>query len=180
MATILDFAGLLAVTVFRVRGLVVASFSGWLKSKSLNVHLGPTAIVEFVAKELTEGKTVTVEAFRTEKMKKNHYVACTITCDGRAVAIRDAALRPAWAGGGRATDGQSWSANEFGRGRGPGWGRGGYGAGRGRGQGWGRGQGGGGYRAATGQCPRFGVWYLVQEAKSDRRMGQSGPTSTDQ
>lgn len=136
------------------------------KSKTLNVHLGPTATVEFVAKELTEGQEVKVEAFRTEKMKKNHYVARTITCDGRAVTLRDAALRPAWAGAGTTPRGQNWSANGSGRGTGVGWGRGGYGAGRGRGQGWGRGQGGGGYGIATGQCRRF-AWYPVQEVKTD-------------
>lgn len=143
------------------------------KSKTLNIHLGPTATVEFVAKELTEGKKVKVEAFRTEQMKKDHYVACAITCDGRAVTLRDATLRPAWAGGAIAADDRGQAARGPGRGMGAGRGRGGYGAGRGRGQGWGqgwgRGQGGGGYRAAAGQCPRFGAWYPVQdpEAKTD-------------
>ncbi len=141
------------------------------KSKTLNIHLGPTATVNFVAKELTEGRKVKVEAFRTKQMKKAHYVACVITCDGRAVTLRDAALRPAWAGGGIVADGPGQAARgvgrgvSTGRGMGAGRGRGGYGAGRGRGQGWGRGQGGGGYRAAAGQCPRFGAWYPVQETK---------------
>ncbi len=134
------------------------------KGKTLNMHLGPTAIVEFVAKELTDGKTVKVEAFRTEQMKKNHYVACTITCDGRAVTLRDATLRPAWAGGREAADGRSWSTSRSGRGLGPGWGRG---RNQGRGQGWSRQQGGSRYRATSGECPRFGAWYPVQEAKSD-------------
>jgi hypothetical protein len=143
------------------------------KSKTLNIHLGPTDTVAFVAKELSEGKKVKVEAFRTKQMKKGHYVAQTITCEGRAVTLRDATFRPAWAGGVSAADARGWSARgpgrgaEVGRGRGYGAGRGrGQGRGQGQGQGWGRGQGGGGYRAATDQCPRFGAWYLVPEAKA--------------
>ncbi len=150
------------------------------KSKTLNIHLGPTATVAFVAKELTEGKKVKVEAFRTKQMEKNHYVACAITCDGRAVTLRDAMLRPAWAGGGIVADGPGQTARGAGRagqGMGPGRGRGGYGVGRGRGQGWelgrgqarGRGQGGGGYRAGAAQCPQFGAWYPVQETNSDTK-----------
>ncbi|NLS93073.1 MAG: hypothetical protein GXX96_13035 [Planctomycetaceae bacterium] len=131
------------------------------KGKTLNVHLGPAGIVDFVAKELTKGKKVKVEAFRTEQMKENHYVARAITCDGRAVTLRNASLQPAWAGGaGMAADARGWPAGSPGRGAGPGWGRG---YGRGRGAGWGRGQGGGGYRAGAGQCPRFGAWYPVEE-----------------
>jgi hypothetical protein len=137
------------------------------KGKTLNIHLGPAAGVEFIAKELTKGKEVKVEAFRTEEMKKNHYVARTVTSGARMATLRDEALRPLWAGGQRAADGRTWSANPPGRGAGAGWQRGGYGGGyrggRGGGPGWGRGQGGGGYGIATGQCPRFGAWQPVPE-----------------
>ena len=95
--------------------------------KKLNIHLGPVNAVEFVAKELSEGQKVKVEAFRTKKMEKGQYVARTLTFGSRTVELRDETLRPAWAGRG----GPGWA-----RGRGPG-----TGWGRGRGAGWGR-QGG--------------------------------------
>lgn len=92
--------------------------------KKLNIHLGPATAVEFVAKELSQGQKVKVEAFRTAKMKKGQYVARTLTFGSRTVELRDETLRPAWAG----RSGPGW---------GRGWGRG-AGNGRGRGAGWGR------------------------------------------
>jgi len=94
------------------------------KGKTLNIHLGPVAAIEFVAKDLSQGQKVKVEAFRTKKMKKGQYVARTLTFGSQTVELRDETLRPVWAGRG-----------------GPGWGRGygrGAGYGRGRGRGWGR------------------------------------------
>ena len=112
------------------------------KGKTLNIHLGPVAAVEFVAKELSQGQKVKVEAFRTKKMEKGQYVARTLTFGSRTVELRDETLRPAWAGRG-----------------GPGWGRGwGRGDGRGRGAGYGRGRGAGWGRQGT-QTGRYsGGW----------------------
>ena len=92
--------------------------------KEANIHLGPAGAVEFVTKNLSQGQEIEVMAFRTEEMKKGHYVAQTLKFDSRIVELRDETLRPAWAGRG-----------------GPGWGRGrgrGAGYGRGRRAGWGR------------------------------------------
>ncbi len=148
------------------------------EGETLNIHLGPAGAVEFVAKELAKDKEVRVEAFQTEAMKKDHYVARTLTLDDRMVTLRDETLRPAWAAG-RGAVGQGPAAGASGRGMGPGWQRGGYGGGyrggygagyrggRGRGPGWGRGQGGVGYGIATGQCPRLGVWQPVPEVKPE-------------
>jgi hypothetical protein len=115
------------------------------EGKTLNIHLGPAAMVEFAAKELVQDKAVKVQAFRTEKMKEEHYVAQTLSYDGRSVTLRDETLQPVWAGGagtGRVGDA---TVLEPGRGVGPGWGRGlGYGrnrAGGGQGAGFGRGAG---------------------------------------
>jgi len=112
------------------------------EGKTLNIHLGPAAMVEFVAKELVPDKAVKVQAFRTEKMKEDHYVAQQLSYDGRSVTLRDETLQPVWAGGAGTGTASGDAALGPGRGAGPGWGRGmGYGrnrAGGGRGAGYGR------------------------------------------
>jgi hypothetical protein len=117
------------------------------EGKTLNIHLGPAAMVEFVAKELVPDKAVKVDAFRTEKMKEDDYVAQQLSFDGRSVPLRDETLQPVWAGGAGTGTARGEAALGPGRGAGPGWGRGmGYGrnrAGGGRGAGFGRGYGSG-------------------------------------
>lgn len=123
------------------------------KGKKLNVHLGPAATVEYVVKQLTVGRKVTVRAFRTAKMPDNHYVAQWLTLDKTTIRLRDEALRPFWALSGRSSfgraepqygpgmrQGSAWENGfGYGPGRGRGWGRGGgRGWGRGGGRGWGR------------------------------------------
>ncbi len=106
------------------------------EGKTFNVHLGPPAAVEFVVKELPQGKQVTVKAFRTADMKKNHYVAQTLTFGSRTVELRDETLRPSWAGSGQAANaglGRGWRR---GAGYGRGAGRGGQGVGSARRGGW--------------------------------------------
>jgi len=139
------------------------------KGATLNIHLGPVGVVDFVAKELVEGQAVEVKAFRTVGMKAGHYVACTVSTKGRRVTLRDSMLRPAWAGGRWGAGGPTTTGIGYGRGGGPGWQRGGYGGGRGRGRGWGRGRGGYGYGMGMGQCPRFGTWETIPktEAKAE-------------
>jgi predicted Fe-Mo cluster-binding NifX family protein len=70
------------------------------EGKTVNVHLGPAAAVESVAKELSRGKEVKVEAFRTKKLEKGHYIARSVTVGDRTVELRDKNLRPKWAGPG--------------------------------------------------------------------------------
>jgi hypothetical protein len=118
------------------------------KGKKLNVHLGPAEEVRFLARQLSPGTKVRVEAFRTQAMKKGHYVAKSLEFDSRKVELRDATLRPAWAGPPRG----GWSAQP---GSAAGWrggsGRPGWGRGRGWGRGWGRGRG-----AGYGRGPGYG------------------------
>jgi len=124
------------------------------EGETLNIHLGPAAQVEFLAADLTAGKTVKVKGFRTEKMEAGHYVAQTVAYGDRTVQLRDENLRPVWAGGRGARNraagvpagmgpGRGWGGGYgYRRGRGPG---GNYGQQRGRGTGWGcyyRAQGG--------------------------------------
>lgn len=116
------------------------------EEETLNIHLGPTVQVEFLAKELSAGKKVKVKAFRTDKMEESHYVAQSLAYGDRTVQLRDESLRPVWAGGRGARNqatgvpaefgtGRGWGGYGYRRGRGAG---GGYGQQRGRGPGWGR------------------------------------------
>jgi hypothetical protein len=98
-------------------------------------------VVASVADNLIKEMAIKVEAFRTTKMKDNHFVAMSLTYDDRTVRFRDETLRPTWAGGGGgawlASDSFSVGARSRPRG---GWGRGrGFGrASRGWGDGFGR------------------------------------------
>ncbi len=140
------------------------------KGKKLNVHLGPAGTVKQISDRLTTGSTITINAFRTKKMAKGHFVAQSIVLDGKSVQLRDEGLRPNWAGNGTTWQGRGGPqpAAGYGRGRGgrggrgPGWGapgagRGGYG--RGYGQGRGR-----GYGQATGRGygQGYGCWWAEE------------------
>ncbi|HEC03153.1 MAG TPA: hypothetical protein ENI81_06405 [Phycisphaerales bacterium] len=147
------------------------------ETKQYNVHLGPAVIVRDLIDQLEVGKSVTVKAYRTEKMPKENFVAIVLKYDGKTVRLRDENLRPVWAGG----QGRSWGRYQarselprwrqsYGRGFGMDYGRGyragpGRGMGRGYGRGWsnatgyGRGRGGRGqgrspgYGYGPGMCP---------------------------
>ena len=67
--------------------------------KKLNVHLGPAAAVADMVAKLTVGHEVAVKAFRTEKLKADHFVAQSITEGENRIELRDAELRPVWAQG---------------------------------------------------------------------------------
>ena len=72
------------------------------QNETLNIDLGwsEADVVKNLAKSLTQGKQVTVTAFRTEKMPPQRYVAKSVTIDGTTTNLRDDSLRPVWAGGG--------------------------------------------------------------------------------
>lgn len=111
------------------------------KGKELNIHLGPAAAVDYILERLPVGKKVTVQAFRTAKMPKNHYVARSLTFDETTIRLRDEGLRPVWARGSGASRGRGGPQYGHGLGQGSPWRTGpGYGPGRGRawGRGWGR------------------------------------------
>ena len=147
------------------------------EKKQYNVHLGPAVLIKDLVKPLEAGQSVTVQAFRTEKMPTEHFVAIALKFDGKTVRLRDEKLRPAWAGGQGQFLGQYQASPELprwrpsygrgfgmdygrgyraglGRGMGRGYGRGGStGTGYGRGRG-GRGQGrGSGYEYGSRMCP---------------------------
>lgn len=68
------------------------------EEKQYNVHLGPAVLVRDLAGPLEAGQSVTVQAFRTEKMPAEHFVAVVLTFNGKTVRLRDENLRPIWAG----------------------------------------------------------------------------------
>ncbi|MFO7907615.1 MAG: hypothetical protein R6U98_33515 [Pirellulaceae bacterium] len=121
-----------------------------------NVHLGPAPVIEQIMDLLEEGEVVTVEGFRTEKMKERHYVAQTLKFgdDNEPIELRDETLRPVWAGGATRGGGQQWGRPAWGgRGQGRGgsaWGRGAPGRGGGR-NAAARGQGRGGFGRGQGR-----------------------------
>jgi predicted Fe-Mo cluster-binding NifX family protein len=120
------------------------------QKEQLNVHLGPADAVADTVAKLSVGQMIVVKAFRTEKMKEKHYVAQSLTFDKTTVKLRDAGLRPVWAG--RAFGPQRPTARGAGFGRGRGQGRGlDWGRGQRRGSGWGRSQGRGPNWARGGQ-----------------------------
>lgn len=63
-----------------------------------NIHLGPAQWAQQVTDQLTEGKIVTVCAFRTQKMPPGHYNAVSVTIDDKTMHLRHQNLRPVWAG----------------------------------------------------------------------------------
>ena len=95
--------------------------------KTINLHLGPAAALEDVLDQLSVGQQITFEAFRTDAMPQDAYVAKSLKAGDATFDLRDDNLRPNWA-----------IAARGGRGGGPG-----MGAGRGQGQGRGPGPGGG-------------------------------------
>ncbi|QEG36106.1 DUF2202 domain-containing protein [Bythopirellula goksoeyrii] len=125
----------------------------------LNIHLGPTASVGSVADKLVVGQTVAVQAFRTDKLPEDNYVAQSISIGDDVIPLRDENLRPRWAGGRGKQKGRDQSSTAVdvsdlgpGQGNGPAYGQGqgrgrnfangqGRGGGRGQGQGLGRGRG---------------------------------------
>ncbi len=143
-----------------------------------NVHIGPADAVASIVEPLTPGTPIEITAFRTSKLPENQYVATTLVPeDGKTVQLRDADLRPFWAGQGgfgrgrnlAADANQTWTEsgqgwvprNQAYAGRGQGFagrGQGWTGAGRGwagRGQGWGR-RGAGRWQAAPCRSGRVG------------------------
>lgn len=67
----------------------------------INVHLGPAAAVEALLDHLEPGVALTAEAFRTDRMPADAYVAKTVHVGDADYVLRGDDLRPAWAIGPR-------------------------------------------------------------------------------
>ena len=70
-------------------------------NKTINLHLGPTSALGDELKQLSAGQEITFEAFRTDRMPKDAYVAKSLKVGDKTFALRDDSLRPKWAGSGR-------------------------------------------------------------------------------
>lgn len=68
------------------------------KDANYNLHLGPESEVQDVVKLAKIGEKVAATAFRTDRHADEHYVAVTVMLGDEEIRLRDAALRPRWAG----------------------------------------------------------------------------------
>ena len=93
--------------------------------ETVNLHLGPLTAMDDVLAAVQEGDAIQAEAFRTDALPADNYVARALMADGQTFTLRDDDLRPVWAGD---------MGQRTGVGRGSGRGQGGGGQG-GRGQG---------------------------------------------
>ncbi len=73
--------------------LIVLSNEG----TKLNIHLGPENAVDHVVEQLATGQSCTVEAFRSERLPANAYIAKSLLLDDKVIHLRDDNLRPSWA-----------------------------------------------------------------------------------
>lgn len=89
--------------------LIVQSADG----AKLDIHLGPENAVDHIVDQLTTGQALTFEAFRTEQLPDDAYIAKSLRLDDKVIYLRDDNLRPSWAYG-----------RGMGQGRGPGMGQG--------------------------------------------------------
>jgi hypothetical protein len=74
-------------------------------NRTINLHLGPASPLADVVQQLSPGEQITFEAFRTDRMPKDAYVAKSLNAGGETFALRNDSLRPKWAGRGRGMGG---------------------------------------------------------------------------
>lgn len=70
-------------------------------NRTINLHLGPASPLADVVQQLSPGQEVSFDAFRTDRMPKDAYVAKSLTAGGKTFALRGDSLRPKWASRGR-------------------------------------------------------------------------------
>ena len=66
----------------------------------INLHLGPPSAMDDVLATVDEGDGITADAFRTDALAPDNYVATTLTVDGQTFTLRGDDLQPVWAGSG--------------------------------------------------------------------------------
>lgn len=66
------------------------------EGRQINLHLGPRAAMTALLQRLEVEQTVSAEAFRTERMPEDAYVARRLSTDGDRYTLRDSNLRPLW------------------------------------------------------------------------------------
>ena len=64
----------------------------------LNLHLGPTEVLSDQTGLLKTGQSLQLEVYCTDDLADYHYIVKEYTYKGETYEIRDASLRPFWAG----------------------------------------------------------------------------------
>ena len=85
-------------------------------NRTINLHLGPASALADTIQKLSPEETITFEAFRTDRMPKDAYVAKSLTAGGKTFALRSDSLRPKWASRGRGMGGGRGMGAGFGQG----------------------------------------------------------------
>ena len=84
-------------------------------AETVNVHLGPSAQVAGMIKDLKKGESIRIDAFQTRDLDDNHYIAKSfITSEGKTIELRNDFLQPFWA---RSKEGSGRRRNGKGSGR---------------------------------------------------------------
>ena len=133
--------------------------------KKFNIHLGPADVIGDKVGKLSVGEDLAVQAYRTDKLKAQEFVAQSLTSGETQIELRDAQLRPVWAQ--RSVGTPASGAGRGGPGRG-------YGPGRGTGMGRGAARTGGGQgMGCCGQCWGGGAGARAQTDVAPGAMGMS-------
>lgn len=72
----------------------------------MNIHLGDAAAVDRFVTGLVIGNEVNVQAFRTDLLDDDQYIAMELESDGRSMILRTSDFRPVWAGSNRGRRGR--------------------------------------------------------------------------
>lgn len=86
----------------------------------LNLHLGPMGALDHVIEQLAVGQSLSAEAFRTERMPEDSYIAKSLMLEDKVIHLRDDNLRPSWAYGGPGRGMGAGQGAGSGQGMGPG------------------------------------------------------------
>ena len=85
----------------------------------INLHLGPATEVGDVVSHLQKGDAVVAAVFRTDKLPADQFIARDLQVDDQQFVLRDATLRPVWAGSAQGLNGRGRSGPGMRGGRGP-------------------------------------------------------------
>jgi len=66
--------------------------------KKINIHLGPSNEISELIKKIEPGAQIQAKVFRTKELPESQYIAKSISIDDQVIELRDANMRPFWAG----------------------------------------------------------------------------------
>jgi hypothetical protein len=68
-------------------------------SNIINLHLGPSSALDGAFRKLSVGQAITSEAFRTDRLPPDAYIAKSLKSGDTTLELRDDNLHPKWASG---------------------------------------------------------------------------------